>query len=109
MLDQARALNLDIEFCKGNMLALPLGSGRLAGIAASDSIVNLPVAPLDRVFSEMERVFILEDCAGFRFTWAARWFARESCGASPYPWSFSSSRRRILHGGCERRRLQSRK
>lgn len=56
MLAQARALNPDIEFREGNLLALPLADGTLAGIAAFYAIVNLPDTVLDQVFTEMERV-----------------------------------------------------
>ncbi|HEX8711238.1 MAG TPA: class I SAM-dependent methyltransferase [Terracidiphilus sp.] len=58
MLAQARALNPDLEFCEGNMLALPFGDGELAGITAFYSIVNIPSELLDQVFREMERVLI---------------------------------------------------
>jgi SAM-dependent methyltransferase len=56
MLDKARTLNPDIPFRQGNMLALDLEDGALAGIAAFYSIVNIPKESLPLVFCEMERV-----------------------------------------------------
>jgi ubiquinone/menaquinone biosynthesis C-methylase UbiE len=56
MLRQARRLNPDIAFREGNMLALDLLHGTLAGIAAFYAIVNIPEELLPVVFREMERV-----------------------------------------------------
>jgi SAM-dependent methyltransferase len=56
MLEQARQLNPDISFREGNLLALDLEDGSLAGIAAFYAIVNLPKESLPLVFREMERV-----------------------------------------------------
>ncbi len=56
MLEQARKLNLDISFREGNMLALDLPDGSLAGIAAFYAIVNIPHEALPIVFREMARV-----------------------------------------------------
>jgi len=56
MVDQARRLNPDIQFREGNMLALNLPDGSLAGIAAFYAIVNIPRSSLPVVFSEMARV-----------------------------------------------------
>jgi ubiquinone/menaquinone biosynthesis C-methylase UbiE len=56
MLEQARKLNPDIAFRQGNMLALDLSDGSLAGIAAFYAIVNLPKESLPTVFAEMQRV-----------------------------------------------------
>jgi ubiquinone/menaquinone biosynthesis C-methylase UbiE len=56
MLRQARILNPDIAFREGNMLALDLLHGTLAGIAAFYAIVNIPEESLPVVFREMERV-----------------------------------------------------
>ena len=56
MLQQARKLNPDISFREGNMLALNLQDGSLAGIAAFYAIVNLPQPSLPLAFREMERV-----------------------------------------------------
>lgn len=56
MLAQARRLNPDISFQEGNMMALDLADGTLAGIAAFYAIVNIPKASLPLVFREMERV-----------------------------------------------------
>lgn len=56
MLDEARRLNPDISFRHGDMLALDLPSGSLAGIAAFYAIVNIPEPCLSTVFTEMQRV-----------------------------------------------------
>lgn len=56
MLEQARELNPDISFREGNMMALDLQDGTLAGIAAFYAIVNIPQKSLPLVFREMERV-----------------------------------------------------
>jgi ubiquinone/menaquinone biosynthesis C-methylase UbiE len=56
MLEQARRLHPDISFREGNMLALDLPDGSLAGIAAFYAIVNIPQASLPLAFREMERV-----------------------------------------------------
>jgi ubiquinone/menaquinone biosynthesis C-methylase UbiE len=56
MLEQARKLNPDISFREGNMLALDLLDGALAGIAAFYAIVNIPKLSLPVVFREMQRV-----------------------------------------------------
>jgi ubiquinone/menaquinone biosynthesis C-methylase UbiE len=56
MLEQARQLNPDICFREGNMMALDLPDGRLAGITAFYAIVNIPKESLTVVFREMERV-----------------------------------------------------
>jgi ubiquinone/menaquinone biosynthesis C-methylase UbiE len=56
MVDQARRLNPDIQFREGNMLALNLPDGSIAGIAAFYAIVNIPRSSLPVVFSEMARV-----------------------------------------------------
>jgi len=56
MLEQARQLNPDICFREGNMMALDLPDGRLAGITAFYAIVNIPRESLTVVFREMERV-----------------------------------------------------
>jgi SAM-dependent methyltransferase len=56
MLEQARQLSPDIQFREGNMLALDLQDGRLAGIAAFYAIVNIPKESLPLVFREMARV-----------------------------------------------------
>jgi SAM-dependent methyltransferase len=56
MIETARRLNPDISFRAGNMLALDLAEGSLAGIAAFYAIVNIPAASLPAVFSEMARV-----------------------------------------------------
>jgi SAM-dependent methyltransferase len=56
MLTQARLLNPDISFREGNMLALDLPAGTLAGIAAFYGIVNMPRQSLPAVFREMVRV-----------------------------------------------------
>jgi SAM-dependent methyltransferase len=56
MLEQARQLNPGISFREGNMLALALEDGTLAGIAAFYAIVNIPAQFLSLVFREMYRV-----------------------------------------------------
>jgi ubiquinone/menaquinone biosynthesis C-methylase UbiE len=56
MIESARRLNPDIPFRTGNMLALDLPEGSLAGIAAFYAIVNIPAPSLPTVFSEMARV-----------------------------------------------------
>lgn len=56
MVAEARRLNPDIVFREGDMLALDLPDGALAGIAAFYAIVNLPAASLPAVFREMARV-----------------------------------------------------
>jgi len=56
MLEQARKLNPDITFREGNMLALDIPDGSLAGIAAFYAIVNLSPESLPTVFAEMRRV-----------------------------------------------------
>jgi SAM-dependent methyltransferase len=56
MLEQARKLNPDISFREGNMLALDILDGALAGIAAFYAIVNIPKLSLSVVFREIQRV-----------------------------------------------------
>jgi ubiquinone/menaquinone biosynthesis C-methylase UbiE len=56
MLEQARQLNPDIQFREGNMMALDLQDGELAGITAFYAIVNIPKGSLPSVFREMNRV-----------------------------------------------------
>ena len=56
MLEEARQLNPDISFREGNMLALDIPDGALAGIAAFYAMVNIPREFLPVVFREMERV-----------------------------------------------------
>jgi ubiquinone/menaquinone biosynthesis C-methylase UbiE len=56
MLEQARLLSPGISFLEGNMMALDLQDGRLAGIAAFYAIVNIRQESLSLVFREMERV-----------------------------------------------------
>jgi SAM-dependent methyltransferase len=56
MLEQARQLNPDIRFREGNMMALDLPDGNLAGITAFYAIVNIPKEFLIVVFREMARV-----------------------------------------------------
>lgn len=56
MLEQARQLNPDIPFREGNMMALDLPDGTLAGITAFYAIVNIPQESLPLVFREMKRV-----------------------------------------------------
>jgi SAM-dependent methyltransferase len=56
MVEQARQLNPDISFRVGNMLALDLQEGTLAGIVALYAIVNISERLLPQVFGEMWRV-----------------------------------------------------
>jgi SAM-dependent methyltransferase len=56
MLEHARRRNPGIRFREGNMLALELEDGTLAGITAFYAIVNIPEEYLPLVFREMERV-----------------------------------------------------
>ena len=56
MIEQARRLNPDVTFQEGDMMALNLADGSLAGIAAFYAIVNLPADALPAVFAEMARV-----------------------------------------------------
>lgn len=56
MLEQARQLYPDICFREGNMLALNLPEGALAGIVAFYAIVNIPKEFLSVVFREIVRV-----------------------------------------------------
>ena len=58
MVSQARQLSPDIAFREGNMLALDLPDGALAGIAAFYAIVNIPMESLPIVFAEMFRVLM---------------------------------------------------
>src|SRR5215469_6940566 len=55
MLEQARRLNPDICFREGNMMALDLPDGALAGIVAFYAIVNTRKEFLPSVFREMAR------------------------------------------------------
>ncbi len=56
MVERARELNPDIPFREGNMLALDLDDGSLAGIVAFYSIVNITPQLHPQVFREMQRV-----------------------------------------------------
>src|SRR5262249_54181649 len=56
MLQQARQLNPKITFREGNMLALDIPDGTLAGITAFYAIVNIPKRLLPVVFGEFHRV-----------------------------------------------------
>jgi SAM-dependent methyltransferase len=56
MLEQARRLNPDISFREGNMLALDLPDGTVAGVAAFYAIVNIPRPSMPLVFREIQRV-----------------------------------------------------
>jgi SAM-dependent methyltransferase len=56
MLEQARRLNPDIEFLQGDMRALDLPDGSLAGIAAFYSIIHNPKDGVTAVLRELRRV-----------------------------------------------------
>lgn len=58
MVAQARLLNPDIRFEHGDMLALDLPDGGLAGIAAFYAIVNFSGDLLPSIFREMVRVLM---------------------------------------------------
>jgi SAM-dependent methyltransferase len=56
MLEQAAALNPDIEFYRGNMLALEEPDDTWAGIVAFYSIIHIPRAEIAAALAEMRRV-----------------------------------------------------
>lgn len=56
MVETARRLNPEIQFRRGNMLALEIPDGALAGITAFYAIVNIARESLPTVFREMARV-----------------------------------------------------
>jgi ubiquinone/menaquinone biosynthesis C-methylase UbiE len=56
MVAEASRLNPQISFCEGNMLALELEAGSLAGIVAFYAIVNLTMADIGKALREMRRV-----------------------------------------------------
>jgi len=56
MLEQAAALNPDIEFYQGNMLALEEPDGVWAGVAAFYSIIHIPPGEVAAALREMGRV-----------------------------------------------------
>lgn len=56
MVEQAAALNPDIEFRQGNMLALDEPDGQWAGIAAFYSIIHIPRDDVVAALAEMRRV-----------------------------------------------------
>ena len=56
MVEQARRLNPDIEFRQGDMRALTLPDGELAGIAAFYSIIHIPREEVTAVLKELRRV-----------------------------------------------------
>ncbi|MGB6688187.1 MAG: class I SAM-dependent methyltransferase [Terracidiphilus sp.] len=58
MVEQARKLNPGIQFREGNLLALDLPDGSLAGITAFCAIVNIRIESLPIVFREMARVLM---------------------------------------------------
>ncbi|HEV3040862.1 MAG TPA: methyltransferase domain-containing protein [Candidatus Angelobacter sp.] len=58
MLAEAQKLNPEIPFVQGNMLALPIDSNRLAGIAAFYSIIHLERSRVPDAFAEMFRVLL---------------------------------------------------
>lgn len=56
MLEQARSLSPSLEFRQGNMRALDLPGGALAGIAAFYSIIHVPREEVPAVLEELRRV-----------------------------------------------------
>jgi ubiquinone/menaquinone biosynthesis C-methylase UbiE len=82
MLEQARKMNPDIRFREGNMLALDIRDGALAGIAAFYAIVNIPKRSSAKCSASCSQV-------GFcfsRFTLETKCFTRMNCGARKSPW-----------------------
>jgi SAM-dependent methyltransferase len=55
LLRQARANNPEIVFLAGNMLELPLASGKMAGIIAFYSIIHFDEEQVLQAFQEMSR------------------------------------------------------
>lgn len=58
MIEQARRLNPDIDFNRGDMRALPVNDNAWAGIAAFYSIVNLPASDVVQSVREMMRALM---------------------------------------------------
>lgn len=58
MVAQAAALNPDIPFCVGNMMALEEPDGAWAGIAAFYSIIHIPREAVVAALTEMRRVLM---------------------------------------------------
>jgi SAM-dependent methyltransferase len=56
LLREAQTRRPDVEFEAGDLLALPMADGSLAGVAAFYAIVHLSPAGLRRAFEEMHRV-----------------------------------------------------
>lgn len=56
MVEEARRLNPDLTFLRGNMMALELKNDSLAGITAFYAIVNIAEESLPQVVAEMRRV-----------------------------------------------------
>lgn len=56
MIEQARRLNPGMKFREGNLLALDLEEGSLAGVTAFYAIVNLPAELRPQAFREVWRV-----------------------------------------------------
>jgi ubiquinone/menaquinone biosynthesis C-methylase UbiE len=91
MLEQARRLNPEISFREGNMMALDLPDGSLAGIAAFYAIVNIPKESHTTVFREMERILQPDGLLLVAFhTGATKLFTRMNCGTCRFRWTFSS-------------------
>jgi ubiquinone/menaquinone biosynthesis C-methylase UbiE len=55
MVAEARRLNPGLDFREGDLLALDLEAGSLAGIVAFYALVNLPRPALTTAFREMWR------------------------------------------------------
>ena len=56
MLQQARALNPDIEFLQGNMLALDIEDEAFAGMTAFYSLIHIPREEVIKALTELKRV-----------------------------------------------------
>jgi len=56
MLQQARALNPDIEFRQGNMLSLDIEDEAFAGMTAFYSLIHIPRDEVSKALTELKRV-----------------------------------------------------
>jgi SAM-dependent methyltransferase len=56
MLEQAKALNPDLEFQQGNMLSLDIADETFAGLAAFYSIIHIPREEVIQALTELQRV-----------------------------------------------------
>jgi SAM-dependent methyltransferase len=56
MVEQARRLSPDVEFLRGDMMALDVADGAYAGIVAFYSIIHIPRDDMARALAELRRV-----------------------------------------------------